>query len=336
MKPSRTPSHVRMIDVARRAGVSAITVSRALRTPEKVSADTRARIMEAARAMRYLPNYIAGSLSSQRSNVVAAIIPNIRNPLYASMVQGLSEMLRQHGLHLMIANSGHSRREEEEVISTCLRQRPCGLLLHQTSHTPGARELLHRAGIPVVEVGDLARTPIDTVVSYSNYAAAKAMTTHLAARGYRRIAIVTSPVSDRATKRYHGYRAALGELGLPFSRELRVQRVSGYREGGVAVAELMGRAPAPDAILFSSAASGIGALFECTRRGWSVPSRVAIASVDDTELAAEVVPALTVVRLPRYEIGRRAAEVIIEGLKGEAGGARRIDLGFEIVERESA
>lgn len=331
----RLNKHVRMLEVAELAGVSKITVSRTLRSPNKVSDETRARVMDAIRRLDYLPNSIAASLSSNRTRVVAAVIPNIRNALYATMIQSLSEVLRANGLHLMISTCGHSIEEEEAVISASLAQRPCAFLLHHTRHTDRARSLLLNAHIPVVEVGDLIRKPLDTVVSYSNFAAAEAMTKRLIAMGYSQIAIIVSPLSYRAQTRHNGYKKALITSGLPYTPARRVGCLPGYDNGARVLSELLKRDPSIDAVLFSSISSAVGAWFECQRQGWRVPSRVAIASFDDTELAGWTAPPLTAVRLPRHEVGKRAGMIILDRLQGRPLKAHRVDLGFEILVRDS-
>src|SRR6185503_1479237 len=140
-----------MHDIARHAGVSPMTVSRALREPGSVSEKMRRKVEAAVREFGYLPNRIAGSLSSKRSNIVGLIVPSIRNSLYASMIQAISDMLRANGFHLMIANSGHRLDDEEALVSALLAQRVCGLILHNTTHTRRVRDLVRRSGVPVIE-----------------------------------------------------------------------------------------------------------------------------------------------------------------------------------------
>ena len=202
---------IRMSDIAHHAGVSPMTVSRALREPATVSEKMRRKVDAAVREFGYLPNRIAGSLSSRRSNVVGLIVPSIRNSLYASTVQAISDVLRANGLHLMIANSGHRLEDEEALVSALLAQRVCGLILHNTSHSKRLRELVRNSDVPVVETGNLPSDPLDMAVSYSNFEAARAMTAHLGRLGYRRIGLVTLPLrdNDRSKERRRGYFAAL-------------------------------------------------------------------------------------------------------------------------------
>jgi LacI family transcriptional regulator, gluconate utilization system Gnt-I transcriptional repressor len=328
---------VKMSDIARHAGVSPMTVSRALRDPATVSEKMRRKVEAAVREFGYLPNRIAGSLSSSRSNVVGLIVPSIRNSLYAGMIQAISDMLRANGLHLMIANSGHRLEDEEALVSALLAQRVCGLVLHNTMHSRRVRDLVRKTGVPAIETGNLPADPLDMAVSYSNFEAARAMTLHLARLGYRKIGFVTLPLrdNDRSEERRRGYFAALQELGLPADPTLVLEAAGGFSEGADAVVRLVQAHPDLDAGFFAGDVLAVGALFECQRRDWAVPGRVAIASFDDLDLLRHAVPAVTTLRIPRQEIGRRSAELLVNRLHGAPAERVRIDVGFEIVQRES-
>ncbi len=336
-KKRRSGGEIRMSDIARHAGVSPMTVSRALREPGTVSEKMRRKVDAAVREFGYLPNRIAGSLSSKRSNIVGLVVPSIRNSLYASMIQAVSDVLRANGLHLMIADSGHRLDEEEALVAALLAQRVCGLVLHNTVHSKRVRELVRKAGIPVIETGNLPSDPLDMVVSYSNFEAARAMTNHLGRLGYRKIGFVTLPVrdNDRSRERRRGYLAALKELGLPADPDLILEAPGGFNEGADALVRLMQTHADIDAGFFAGDVLALGALFECQRRGWQVPGRIAIASFDDLDLLRHTVPTVTTLRIPRQEIGRRSAELLVNRLRGAPRERVRIDVGFEIVQRES-
>lgn len=326
----------RMRDVAQAAGVSLMTVSRALREPHKLSEETRKAVMDAVQRIGYVPNSIAANLASNRSNVVGQIVPSIQNSLYAETIKGTADVLRTAGLHLLLADSGYSLQEEEALIGAFLAQRVAGLILHNTDHTPRALQMIERAGVPVIETGDIPREPIDMVVSYSNFAAARAMTQHLAGRGYRRIGFVSlqTRTNRRARERQRGYLAGLKAAGHARDDRLLLEVDSGLTSGSHALVDMITRAPDVDAIFFAGDVLAIGALFEAQRRGWKVPGRVAIASFDDLDILQHTVPKLTCLRLPRLEIGRRGAQALLERLRGEHE-AVRLDLGFEVIQRES-
>lgn len=330
-------THARMQDVARRASVSAMTVSRALRNPSTVSEETRRRIVRAIRDVGYVPNELAGGLRTfNRTKLVAAIVPSVRNSLFAATSQGMSDALRARGINLMLGDSHYSRDEEADLVTAFLAQRPCGIVLHDAVRSSRARKLLLQAGIPIVEVGDLTRRPLDMVVSYTNFGAAKAMTRHLIERGYRRIAFasLSTAITARAGARLRGYKSALRGAGLRVDSTRIIGVEGGFASGAAALVKLV-RAGA-DAIFFAGDVLAVGAALECQRRGWAVPGHVAIASFDDHEIAAQVSPALTALKIPRYDIGRRAAELILarhDGVKYRAPVI--IDMGFEILARDS-
>lgn len=332
----RAPEAVRMRDVAQRLGMSAMTVSRALSNPEAVSKDTLARVQKAIEKLGYLPNRVAGSLSSKRSNIVGLIIPGMSNSLYASTVQAVAEVLSSRGFHLMIAR-GHDPHEEEAAISAFLSQQVCGLILHSTNHTPRAASLIKTAAVPTVEIGRLTPRPLDMCISYSGYAAVKAMVEHLGQCGYRRIGFVSLPTrnNERSVERRRGFFSGLRALGLDADKEAAIEADPGFAGGAAALSRLTERDPSLQAIFFAADVMAVGALFECQRRGWAVPDRLAIASFDDVDLLSHVVPAITTLRIPREEIGRRSATALLDRLEGRTPASLVEDLGFAIVQRAS-
>jgi LacI family transcriptional regulator, gluconate utilization system Gnt-I transcriptional repressor len=328
-----------MADVAARAGVGTITVSRALRTPQQVSAEVRERVRAAIEATGYVPNLAAGTLKSQRSRMVAAIVPTLRSAIFAETVDALADGLRDAGLQLLIAASGYSVEAEAAILRNLLGQQPVAVVLTGTQHAASVRAVLRERRLPVVETWDLADDPIDRAVGFSNFEAARRQTLALAARGHRRIAFVgTSPeIERRAAQRQGGYLAAIDELGLAPDvstlDDLGVSIASGER----AVAALLDRAEPPQAAFFVNDIAAFGAVQACQRLGVRVPQQLAIAGFGDFELARASNPALTTVRIPGERIGRTAARLIADRLAGLADdGPRAIDLGFELVSRASA
>lgn len=335
---SRRTGRARLEDVARLAKVSTITVSRTLRAPDKVAEKTRRRVLQAVRTVGYLPNLVAGSLASNRTRVIAAIVPTVTNPVFGRTLHAVEEVLRDQGFHLLLGNGGTSPMEEHSMLSALLARRPDGLFLHNTRHTPVTLRLLREAGIPVVETGDLTCRPVDMAVSYSNYDAGKSMTAYLLSRGHRRIGFVSAPpgTNERARQRRRGYLEALRQAGIAPDPSLIIEAVLGLRQGAEALLALLGRKPPVQAVFFAGDMWALGALLECQRRGWSVPGRVAVAGFDDQEFAAEAIPPLTTVRIPRAEIGRQAGQMLMDQLSGRPIPAKVVDVGFQIVARASA
>ncbi len=328
-----------MRDVAIRAGVSTMTVSRALNEPSKVSEEMRERVLQAVREIGYLPNHLAGSLSSNRSTTIGLIVPSIDNSIYTQTVKGLSEVLKRSGFQLMIAESGSDPNEEEELITVFLSHRVAGLVLHSTEHTPQAKEKIRKSGIPVVENGNIPQDPLDMVVSYSNRDASHAMTMHLGRLGYRKIAFASlySVHNDRSKDRLQGYLEALEQLGLDPDPRIIVETERGLAAGAEVMARVVQSVPEVDALFCAGDVLVVGALFECQKRKWPVPGRIALASFDDVDLLRHVSPSVTTLRLPRYDIGERTARIllnrIIDGAEHLRGSI--VDLKFEVIQRES-
>jgi len=176
------------------------------------------------------------------------------------------------------------------------------------------------------------------VVGVSNFETAYAMTMHLAAKGYRRIGFVSTPIhgNDRLQQRRTGYHAALTELGIRNHGSMEVEVPITARGGAEALITLTERHKDIDAIFFSSDTLAIGAVQECHRRGWAVPGRIGIAGYGDMDLAAQLFPPLTTVKVNRYEMGRRAARQLLDRLGGNVKVPTITSLGFEIVDRDSA
>jgi len=332
---TRTP---RLVDVARVAQLSPITVSRALREPHKVSPQARARVAAAVAATGYVPDLVASSLTSRRTRLVGLVIPTITASIYASTVAGLTEVLRARGFEALIGDSGYVVEGDEKLVAALIARRADGIVLSNVEHTAETRGLLSRTGLPVVETGNLTREPIDMVVGFSNYDAARAMMAHLAARGHRTIGFICANTAGnpQAADRRRAYTEAVDAHALTRARTLTVECPADLGAGGRALLQILERHPRCTAVFAASEVRAIGALLECLRRGWKVPDRIAIAGFNDAGLGAYLVPALTTVRVPRDEIGRRAAHMILDRVEGRAVAEPIVDVGFEIVVRESA
>ena len=327
-----------MSDVALRANVSQMTVSRALRSPERVSEATRQAIQAAILETGYVPNNVASSLASNRSTIVAMVIPSITHSFINPTIEALMETVKKRGLQLMIGTSGETAVDEAVTIEAMLAQRPCGLVLHNTQHAKGARLALQNAGIPIVETGDLARRPVDMCVSYSNRAAAQAMTAYLIERGYRRIAIATvlTKSNARSSERVAGYCAALAAAGIPVEPGLIMEASYGFPGGAAVMRRIIEEKRDVDAIFFSTGILALGGLHECSRHGWKVPDRIAVAGFGHDEVTDAANPSLTTIDIPRSDIGRLAAEMLLDRVAGVPIESTMVDVGFEIVSRSSA
>ena len=332
-----------MADVAARAGVSTMTVSRALKDGASIAPDTRRRIMKAVDELGYVLDLSAGSLSSKRSGFVAALIPSINNSNFADTARGLTDALAGSGLQLLLAYTDYSMEKEEELIGSMLRRRPEAIVVTGGSHTARARKLLENSGIPVVETWDLPKKPVRHVVGFSNAEASKALVRYLHAKGYRRIAFIggTTNRDTRGADRRAGYEAAMAELGLPDSRVISFGTPPiSMKQGGEAVVRLVEEWPEVEAAICVSDLSAFGAVMECNRRKWKVPQRIAIAGFGDFEISSCCYPAITTVGVHCYDIGNRAGDLLLRAIEGERAGVpvarETIITEFEVIARDSA
>ena len=324
--------------MAELAGVSAITVSRVLRTPALVAEETRRRVEDAVDRLGYVPNLAAGTLASLKSRLVAAIVPTLRSSVYADTIQGLSDELSTAGYHLMVGYSGYSADLELSVLRAFMGRQPDAIVLTGVEHSPALRRLLRRRKVPTVEIWDLVDDPIDVAVGFDNVAAGACVADHLAKAGVRRPAVLGSdPAREaRAAKRFAGFRSRCLALGLraPVAEPLLDGMSPEEAEAGFRC--LVARAPDIDGLFCLNDTLAIAAVMEARRLSIAVPGRMRIAGFGDFDLAAHVAPRLTTVRVPGYEIGRRAAQRLFERVDGGRRGARVEDLAFELVVRESA
>ena len=314
-----------------------MTVVRVLREPAKVAAATRARVEQVIRETGYTPDLIARGLASKRSGLIAAVIPVLTNSLIAEIMQGLTDALASKGFHLLLGASGFSAAEEEALVRAFLSRRVDGIYLSGVEHSGGTVQMLRRAGIPVVEGGNMTAAPIDMLVGFSNVEAARAITRYLVER-YAPIGYIGAfPTdNDRARDRRDGYERALRAARRRVEADLCVETTLDVDAGGRAMATLLARRPDVRAVFCSADALAVGALYECQRRRLAIPGDIAIAGFDDIPIAGQVVPALTTIRVPRYGIGQRAGRMLCDRLAGRTVRRRIVDAGFELVPRESA
>jgi LacI family gluconate utilization system Gnt-I transcriptional repressor len=329
---------VTLSDVAKRADVSTVTVSRALRQPDMVTAPLRARIERAVRELAYVPNHLASALASKRTNTVGVLIPSLTNGVFADYLKALHDTLNPAGLQVLVLNTRYDSGEEERAVATLLGHHPEAMIVAGVDQTPLARRLLAQAGIPVIQTMELTDDPIDINIGLSQAAAGHAATRYLLGLGHRRIGHITARLDPRARRRTEGYRHAMSEAGIDTAPLVAATpRPSTVGLGAALFAEILSRSPDLDAIFTCNDDLALGVLFECERRGIRVPDDMSIIGFNDLEVAGSAFPALSSVATPRYDMGRSAAEIVLESIRGSGKrpNKTRIDLGFRIVARAS-
>ena len=322
-------------DVAKLAGVSAITVSRALKTPSIVAPETLARIQDAVSRTGYVPNLMAGGLASNRSGLVAALMPTIAGSVFLETVQALTDAFDDAGCQLILGQSGYTGFREDALINAIVGRRPDGIVLTGIMHSPEGRKRLLASGIPVVETWDLTPTPIDMLVGFSHEKVGREVADFLYSKGYRRPAIVSAD-DYRAGLRRSGFEQRMHALGVAPIPVHIVAAPTSLRDGREGLAALLAQAVDVDVVFCSSDVLAHGVVTEAQARAIDVPRDLAVMGFGDLAFASYIHPALTTVHIDGRAIGRQAAQFIMDRIEGRDVGERVRDIGFSIVPRLSA
>ena len=322
-------------DVAKLAGVAPITASRALNTPNQVSAEVLRKVGDAVARTGYVPNRLAGGLASTRSRLVAALVPTISGPVFLETVQSLTEALAERGYQMMLGQTGYAGGREDALLEAIIGRRPDGIVLTGILHSAEGRRRLLASAIPVVETWDLTPTPIDMLVGFSHAEVGRAVAAYLHAKGRRRLAVVAGN-DERAMRRTESFQAAVRAFGLAEVRVVPVAAPTTMHSGREALAALLREGSGIDAVFCSSDLLALGVLTEARVQRLQVPQDLAVIGFGDLHFAADLDPALSTVRIRGDAIGRQAAQFIVERGDGRAVPQRVIDIGFSIVERQSA
>lgn len=334
--PRRSSGRPTIADVAKLAGVGAITVSRALREPERVSPELRRQIGEAVRTLGYLPDTNARALASSRADVIGVLVPSLTNNVFADVVRGIYDGLGDSRMQIQIGNTHYSSLEEERLLRVFLGQRPAALIVSGIDQTNTTRGLLESSGCPVVQIMEIGPDPVDMMIGFSHFEAGKAATQHLIECGYRRIGFLGARMDPRSQRRLAGYRAAATAAGLYDPRLVNTTPASSSVSlGGQLFRDALSRAPALDAVFCNNDDMALGVLFECHRSAIAVPEAIGICGFNDLDIVQAAFPSISSVRTHRYEIGLRAVEMALARLSSEAPPSPIIDLGFELKARES-
>ena len=329
---------VTLQEVGRRAGVSAMTVSRVINGRPGVDAETQRRVEEVIAELDYVPNRIARGLLSQKTQTIGLIVPDVVNPFFAPVVRGAETAARRAGYRVLLCNSEGDLRLEREYIEDLMAHRVEGLLLAPASDSSSHSVFpLLRGGFPLVLLDRvLPDSDCDLVVSDSA-TGARRLVEHLLAVGHRDIAHFTD-AEDTSTgrDRLQGYRDALAAAGIPARADLvfrtTVDQIGGYR----AAQEALALEPRPTAIFAVNNMTAVGAMKALRERNLSVPEDMALVCFDDVEHLAVLSPFLTVVDQPAETLGALGAQLLLERIAGKAGvRPRRITLQTDLIVRRS-
>lgn len=310
----------RLADVARIAGVSLATASRALFQPLLVREGTRQRVLAASAMLGYVPHGAARALATRRSHTIGAVFPPVDNPIFASSTHALAQELAAAGYTLLLASHDYDLHAELAATKVLVERGAEGLVLVGNDHLPETYAVLARMGAPYELTWSIDPSGLHHSVGLSHRGASIRIAQHLLDLGHRQIAVVAGDTrhNDRAAERLAGVRDALAAHGLELPPERVVEAKFSVANGREAMAKLLEQAPGFTAVVAGNDPLAMGAWFECQARGIDVPRAMSIVGFDDIELAAHIAPGLTTVHVPSAEIGRLAARRLLARLAGQS------------------
>ena len=336
LRPMPGKSSARLDDVARSAGVSLSTASRALSEPDLVHPETREKVQRAVALLGYVPHGAARALASRRSRTLGAVVPTLDNPIFANSTQALQRTLSAAGYTLLLASHEYDAATELAVTRALIERGVDGLVLVGSDHSPELAGFLAQSGVPFELTWTLDAGGHHHCTGFSNRLASIRMAQHLLDLGHTQIAVLSGHTAhnDRARERVAGVREALAARGIPLPGSRVVETAFSVARGRTALRALLDADPGLTAVICGNDILALGALLECSARGLAVPGDFSVTGFDDIELAAEVSPSLTTVRIPTAQIGARAGERLLARLAGKRV-AKSEEVPVELVLRES-
>jgi LacI family gluconate utilization system Gnt-I transcriptional repressor len=311
-----------------------MTVSRVLNSPKIVAESTAQRVRQAIEQLGYVPNMIAGGLSSRRSRMVAAILPSVATPILAACIHTFADTLERAGYHVLLGLSGYDTEREDALVATILGRQPEGVLLTGAHRSDVARKLLARDGLPVVEIWDHTETPIDMLVGFDHAQVGAAVAEFFIRQGHKHFAVIGAG-DERAQARRRGFIETAVKSGGTLVASATLGAPGSIAAARRAMREMAPRIKRRTALFCSSDLVAAGALIEAAAQGIAAPRKLAVCGFGDFDLGRAFEPAITTVSVDSPSIGRLAAEMLLRRLR-EEDGPRQVIVPFRIERRKSA
>jgi DNA-binding LacI/PurR family transcriptional regulator len=308
-------------DIARVLSISPSTVSRALRDHPDISKETKEKVLNIAKELDYFPDSLAQGLKSRRTNTIGIIVPEIKHHFFSSAISGIEDVTYNSGFTILVWQSNESVEREKVNLKALVSNRIAGLLvsISQTTTDLSHFDILKKRGIPVVFFDRTIENIQESKVIVDDFKGAYDAATHLIDRGYKRIAHIAGPENISISKnRFLGYKAALADNNIPFNDELVID--GGFRQidGSNAAQQLLSMENRPDAIFAINDPVAIGAFSKIKEMKISIPDEIALVGFSNNPVSSLIDPALTTVEQPSHEIGKVAAELLLEKINHDS------------------
>ncbi|MFQ5796695.1 MAG: LacI family DNA-binding transcriptional regulator [Candidatus Bipolaricaulia bacterium] len=329
---------VTMEDIAKQAGVSVNTVSRALSDRPEISPETKQRILEIAGRLNYVPNKLARSLRSNKTGTVGAIIADLANPFFAALVAGIEEAARHRDYSLILASTSEDYEREERTIQVMLEERVDGLLITPTQVRADAIVELQRHGTPFVLIDRYFEDVQTDYVVADNVQGGVLAVSHLIDEGYRKILHIAGPMhTSNARERLEGYRRALEAHNIRYDESLVCSDAVTMEDGYRIACDVLAQGLHPEAIFTYSDFVAFGVIRAIRELDLRIPDDIAVVGYDDIEVASALEVPLTTVRMPRRKMGRVAMDLLDERIDDQREeGGHKVTLDVELIVRASS
>ncbi|MBW1705951.1 MAG: LacI family DNA-binding transcriptional regulator [Deltaproteobacteria bacterium] len=331
-------SRTSMSKIAKLAGVSKATVSRAINTPDLVKDSTLEMIRQIMEKQNYVYDAVASDLSRQKTSVIGVIIPTIRSSIFADSTYGVEEAASQNGYTIIIGNTNYDIQSSINILRLMEMRRVAGIVL--TGLSDEERPIVTKIcemGTPCVVTWETLNSTSFSYVGFDNFKAARAMTNYLISLQHTKIGLIVGPFSKvkRVAQRLAGYKAALEEHGLSYDPNLVIETEYSLMEGKEGARALLSLPDPPTAIFAASDVLAMGAMATIREIGMSVPEDISVAGFDDIDFASCCAPPLTTARIPAYEMGKMAMKVLLELMKKDSHQVNQYCLDTNLIIRES-
>lgn len=309
---------INIIEIARRAGVSTATVSRALNNNGPVREETRQKILQIARELNYKPNPIARSLSRKQTDTIGVILPELVDEFFMEIIRGIDETAYRANRYVMLSSFHSQRNIVETLLEFMSSGRVDGVILMAPQMQTDLASLLEKSKKPVVLLNVNNTIPKAVYFNIDNYHGAFAITRHLIEHGYQRIGMILGPEGNcDAEERFRGFSDALAKYNLPVENSLIVQGDFAARSGYYGFGRLMNQDLKPEAIFAANDMMAVGCYEAAKSSNIKIPDDVAVVGFDDIYLGRLLSPRLTTVHVPISELGSKAVRYLLQMIDGE-------------------